>query len=332
MKIKAILFLGLVLIFSGCSQSKKHKIGFLLSGSSTDRFNKESEYFKERANQLGAEVIINNEAESDAIQYEKALELFDDGIDALVIIAVNANTAASIVREGNSRGIKVIAYNRIIYNCTPDLFVSGDNAELGKLMVQEVTNKKKSGNVIILNGDKYDRNAIGLQQSIDENIKPYVESGAYKILFKTFIEDWSDANAAYEMKQFISLDNQKPDIIFAGYDGIADGVIKVLEENNMLDGVLITGQDAELRAIHNIIAGKQLMTVYHPLKTNAYTAAELTIDMLNNIAIPKDMLSTTFNGESDVPTVKIKSITVTKSNIDDVLIQQGVYTRKEVYN
>nr|WP_319399252.1 substrate-binding domain-containing protein [uncultured Carboxylicivirga sp.] len=331
MRIYTILT-AIVILLSSCTKNEKHKIGFLFSSPITKRFVTEGNYFKERASELGAEVVIDNGNGNEALQYDKAIEMFDSGINALVLIAINANTAASIVREGQSRGIKVIAYNRIIFNCEPDLFVSGDTKQLGKLMINEVLKKRKEGKVVILGGDKYDRNAIGLMNSIDEEIKPYVESGAFKILYKTYIEEWSDKNAEYEMRQFISLSNEKPDIVLASFDGIANAVVHVLEENNMLDGVLITGQDAELRGIKNIVAGKQLMTAYHPLKKNAYTAAELTIDLLNGKTIDKNILSYTFNGSIDVPTIKIPSIPITKENIDKELIQTGVYTKEEVYN
>lgn len=331
MKIHTLLA-ALVILLSSCSQNENYKIGFLYSSEVTKRFVIEGNYFKERATELGAEVQIDNGNGNEALQYDKAIEMFDSGIDALILIAINANSAAAIVREGQSRGVKVIAYNRIIFNCEPDLFISGDTKQLGQLMVNEVLKKRKEGKVIILGGDKYDRNAIGLMNSIDEEIKPYVESGAFKILYKTYIEEWSDKNTEYEMRQFMSLRHEKPDIVFSGFDGMSDAVIKILEDNNMLDGVLITGQDAEITGIKNIIAGKQLMTAYHPLKKNAYTAAEQTIQMLEGKEIDEELLSFTNNGTADIPTIKIPSIPITKDNIDKELIKTGVYTKQEVYD
>jgi len=331
MKIHTLLA-ALVILLSSCAKNENYKIGFLYSSEVTKRFVIEGNYFKERAAELGAEVQIDNGDGNETLQYDKAIEMFDSGIDALVLIAINANSAAAIVREGQIRGVKVIAYNRIIFNCEPDLFISGDTKQLGQLMVNEVLKKRKEGKVIILGGDKYDRNAIGLMNSIDEEIKPYVESGAFKILYKTYIEEWSDKNAEYEMRQFMSLRHEKPDIVLAGFDGMSNAVIKVLEENDMLDGVLITGQDAELIGIKNIVAGKQLMTAYHPLKKNAYTAAEQIIQMLDGKKIDENLLSYTNNGTIDIPTIKIPSVPITKDNIDKELINKGVYTKQEVYN
>ncbi|MCU4177882.1 substrate-binding domain-containing protein [Carboxylicivirga sp. N1Y90] len=71
-------------------------------------------FFKERAEQLGSTVYVDDGNDNEALQYEKALEMFDKNIDVLVLIAINTNTAAAIVREAQSRNIPVIAYNRLL--------------------------------------------------------------------------------------------------------------------------------------------------------------------------------------------------------------------------
>ena len=333
MKYKGLITLLTIITitFSGCSNNKKLKLGFLYTSDVTERYVKESNFFKERAEQLGADVIIEHADGKEALQYEKAISMLDAGIDALSLISVNANTAAAIVREAHDRGVPVLAYNRLIPNCELDLFLSGNNERLGKAMVDEVLKVKPTGNFIILGGAKDDRNGLELQQSLEKYLDPVIQSGKVKILYKTFIEDWNIDHAAYELKQVLSLTGEKPDAIFAGFDGIADGCIKVLEEYGYTD-VAITGQDAELRAIKNILADKQTMTVFHPLKTNAYTGAELAIDLANGKLPEKSRLSYVNNGMVDVPSIKIESITITKDNIDEVLIESGFYTKEEIYN
>ncbi|MBI9062744.1 MAG: substrate-binding domain-containing protein [Marinilabiliaceae bacterium] len=333
MKYKGLLTIlaTFIILLSSCSNDKKIKVGFLYTSDVTERYVKESLFFKERAEQLGAEVIIEHADGKEALQYEKAVDMLEAGVDALSIISVNANTAAAIVREAHERGVPVLGYNRLIPNCELDLFLSGNNETLGKMMVEEVLKVKPSGNFIIMGGAKDDRNGLELQQSLEKHLEPVIQSGKVKILYKTFIEDWSNEHAAFELKQVLSFTGERPDAIFAGFDGIADGCIKVLDEYGYTD-VAITGQDAELRAIKNILAGKQTMTVFHPLKTNAYTGAELAIDLANGKLPEKTRLSYVNNGMIDVPAIKIESITITKDNIEKVLIEGGFYTKAEVYN
>ncbi|WP_430815408.1 substrate-binding domain-containing protein [Carboxylicivirga sp. RSCT41] len=331
--IKFPIIFCLVILINACQSDSSVKLGFLYSTSETARYNKEADFFKDYAQKQGATVYVEHANGDEATQYQKALEMFDKGIDGLAIIAVNANTAAAIVREGRERGVKVLAYNRLIKNCELDFFVSGDNFELGKMMVEEIIKVKPSGDVIILGGDKYDRNAVGLASSIHKNLKPHMESGNINLLYDTFVEDWSGVNAAYELDQFISLSGQVPDIIFAGFDGIANGCIEVLEKYNVDKPVYISGQDATINGVRNIVAGKQQMTAFHPLKESASQAAEAMLLLVSNDKKINDLISgTTNNGQIEVPTLRVPSIAVTRDNVDQVLIKDtGFYTYEEIY-
>ena len=73
------------------------------------------------------------------------------------------------------------------------------------------------------------------------------------------------------------------------------------------------------------------MTLYHPLKESAYTAAEATIDLLKEKDLSNTINDYTFNGLSKVPTIRIESKVVTKDNINEILINSGFYTKEELY-
>jgi len=333
-RILVVALIGLIFILNSCQSADSLKVGFLYTSPDTERYVKESNYFKDHGQDLGVEVIVEHGQGDEAKQYEKALEMFDMGINALTIISVNANTAAAIVREGHRRGVKVIAYNRLIKNCDLDLYIAGDNKALGKTMVGEILKVKDHGKAIILGGDKYDRNAVEMHASIKNELQPLIDRGDIEILYETFIEDWSDTNAAFELNQYLSFTGQMPDMIFAGYDGIADACVSVLKEHGVETPVYITGQDAEMRGVRNILAGKQQMTAFHPLKKIAEQSVELIVKMLRDEKeFRKANLSITNNGQKDVPTLKVASIAVTKENLDKVLIEEsGFYTKEEVYN
>ena len=327
-----IVFALTIILFSRCSHdSNKIKLGFLYSSKITERYVKESNFFKLKGEELGATVYVDEANNNESLQYNKALELLDKDIDVLCLIAVNTNTAAAIVRAAKQKDVKVIAYNRMIKSNDLDLYISGNNKKLGEDMCSAVLKHKPKGNYIILSGDKFDRNAVELQQSIDSVLSPHIKSGDIKIIYKTYIEEWSGKNAEYELNQFLAFSGEKPDVILAAYDGIAEGAIKALDKYNLTGKVLITGQDAELRALRHIIKGEQLMTVYHPLKTVASKAAEIAFNLAKNKMPNKSEISYTNNGIINVPTIKINSIPVFKENIDDVLINTGVYKSQEIY-
>ncbi len=331
--IKVVMLLLLVAVTIACESDKDIKLGFVYSSPETARYVREAAYFKEYCEKQGVEVLLAHGSGDEAIQYQKAVELFDEGIDGLAIIAINANTAAAIVREGHERGIKVLAYNRLIKNCDLDIFVSGDNEVIGRIMVDELVKAKPSGEAIILGGDKYDRNAVELMTAVKSNLQPHIESGKITLEYVTYVEEWSPENAAYELEQYISFTGKVPDMIFAGFDGIANGCIKVLEAQGVEKPVYICGQDATIEGVRNIIAGKQQMTAFHPLKEAATKAGEILIELVKNETKAKAMATDNVNnGQVDVPTIKVPSIDITKGNLEQVLIKEtGFYTREEIY-
>lgn len=332
----SIYLFGFVVFFflTACNQDENIKLGFLYSTNKTERYVKEANYFKEFAESKGYTVYTEHADGDEAKQYQKALELFDKGIDGLAIIAVNANTAAAIVREAHERDISVLAYNRLIKNCELDFFVTGDNDALGKMMVDEMIKVKPSGDAVILGGDKYDRNAVELMESIKKYLQPHVNRGAISINYETFTEEWSGQNAAFELDQYISHSGKVPDLIFAGFDGMADACIQLIDNRNIDKHVYISGQDATLDGAKNIINGKQQMTAFHPLKEAANKAAEAMIQLIVAKKSAKDIATSTVNnGKMDVPVLKIPSVAVTQDNVDKVLIHDsGFYTHDEIYN
>ena len=153
-----VLFAFVILLMSGCKENKKMTIGFLYPSDLTERYNKESAYFKSYAAKHDVDVIVKTASYDESLQIEIARELIEKEIDALVIIAVNVNTAAVIVREAQSEGIPVMAYNRMITNSEVDFFVACDNDLIGKIMVDAVVEEHPEGNYVILGGHKFDKN------------------------------------------------------------------------------------------------------------------------------------------------------------------------------
>ena len=78
--------------------------------------------------------------------------------------------------------------------------------------------------------------------------------------------------------------NRKLDAVISPYDGISYGIADALEKEGYEAGKdfpLITGQDADLKAIKNILDGKQTMTIFKDTRTLAdkcVTMVEAVLD------------------------------------------------------
>jgi D-xylose transport system substrate-binding protein len=265
------------------------------------------------------------------LQIRQADEMIAQGAKVLVINPVNFNTAAEIIRKAHKNNVKVIAYDRIIRNCNLDFYLSFNNEKVGNMMANYVVSLKPEGKYMILSGDKSDQNAIWVKNGVVKVLDPFIKNGKIKVVYDVFVEAWSAENANHEVKQYINLTSgELPDVIISSSDGISAGVVDALVEYDVAGTVLVTGQNADLKACQNIVNGAQIMTVYKPFKKLAYKAAELAIKMANGEIISENT-TTTFNGVKDVTTLLFEPILIDKSNLRATVIADGFLTESDVF-
>lgn len=322
----------LMLIFAGCGSQSEWKVGYLNPADFRDRFVSEGAYMAERFEQLGAEMITLSAQDDDAVQLQQGYQLLDEGVDVLIIAAINGNTIAPLVRDAVAKGVLVVAYNRLINNSEYDLFVTGNNKDIARLFCEAALSRKPTGNYILFGGDRFDRNGLELKQHIDSILKPHIESGSINLLFDTYVEGWNGERTAFEFQKIIDSYGLDIDAVIACSDPMSVAVANVLKKYGKEGEVVVTGQDAILDAVKEIYYGSMTMTVYHPHKTLGYKTAELVMDLLNGKKASDLSNAATFNGTVDIPTYQINSIAVTKENLDEVLIQSGEYTMDEIVN
>ncbi|MBN2166078.1 MAG: substrate-binding domain-containing protein [Marinilabiliaceae bacterium] len=329
------LFISLIGIIaltfiSSCATNEKYKVAYLLPSKDYPRFNKEGKYLSEKLKELGADISLVYGDNDEAIQIKKGLELLDKGIDALVITAINGGTIAPLVRAAKDKGVVVVAYNRLISNADYDVFFTGDNMDNARIFCEYALSQKPTGNYVILNGDRFDRNGVELKIGIDSILKPHIDNGSINVVYKTYIENWSKIPSEFELKQIIQSTEKNIDVVISCSDGIATGTVKALEQFGMAGDVIVTGQDADLDIVKYIYNNKMHLTIYHPHKQLGYKAAELVIDLLNGKNINKLTNAKTFNGLTQIPTLQVKSIGITKENIEKELIETGEYTWDQI--
>src|SRR5215207_3333617 len=108
-------------------QNKKIKIGFSMDTLKEERWQKDRDLFVARAQELGAEVLVQSADGNDATQLRQVESLLVQGIDVLVVIPHNAEVAASIVNAAKQSNVPVVSYDRLIKNSDVDLYISFDN-------------------------------------------------------------------------------------------------------------------------------------------------------------------------------------------------------------
>lgn len=319
------------MVFSSCKRSSDVEIGFLIHSLSSSRWQMDLAYVQERATELGANIELRNADGDENMQLKQASELLQAGVDVLIVVAANQNTAAAIVREAHDYGVKVISYDRIIKNADLDYLISFEYNRVGEMMVEYVTERKPEGNFILLWGDPSDANARFIQAGQERAIDPFLKNGKINLAYRTYVEGWSKFNSKHIVSEILDFFPGKIDAIVSSNDPMAVGAYEALLENGYKPyEVLITGQDATLEFCHSMLDGGMSMSVYKPIKDLARGAVDLAIDVAQGKRI-RNATERVNNGRIDVPAILFKPSIVDKSNIDDVLISKGVFSHEQVY-
>ena len=283
---------------SPVQKDDKIQIGLSIDSLLIERWSRERDLFVSKAQELGAEVNVQNANGIVEEQIKQIRYFIDKKVDVIVVIAIDDLALRDVIVEAKRQGIKVIAYDRPIRNANVDLYLSVDNEKVGELMAQYIKEYiGNEGTIIQVKGSPTDYNVQMVQNGFivtDE----YLKKG--KI----------------------------PDAIMCGNDNLAANAIRALIEHRLGGKVCVVGQDADLEACQRIVEGMQYMTVYKPVEKLAIKAAERSVDMAAGIPLG---LKETFNdGTYDVPYEKLDPIAVTKSNMDEVIT--GKYHQKnEIY-
>ena len=330
---KIIVFSLPVIMLAACNNKDNIKIGVLLPHPPEKegvRWEKERDIFKEQAKSSQAEITIKAAGRDAQKQYTQAQTMIEQNVDALITVPVNINSAARIVREAHENGVKILSYDRLIANAVPDYFVAIKSRAIGKEMIEYATQKKPEGNYVLFWGDRSDNNAIKEKNGQMKVLTPFINSGKIQIIYKTFVENWSVENARHEMERVLSLTDKKIDAIICSNDWLAEGTRKALVNHNITDSILITGMDGDLDALRRIIRGEQAITFYHPLNELVEVAFQKALQLAQD-GSDIEHKTTVSNGKAQIPATMIKSILIDKNNIDEKIIEKGIYTKEQVY-
>lgn len=303
-------------------------IGLSLGTLRSERWVQDRDHFVAHAQELGAEVIVYSANEDPDEQNRQAENLILQGVDVLVVVSEDSAKASAIVDVAHKAGIKVIAYDRLIQNPELDYYVSFDNVKVGESEAQKVLDVVSKGDFAYIGGSPTDNNAFLVKEGSMHVLQPYIDSGDINLVFDEFSDDWKQEVAYAHLKDYLKT-HGSVDAVVAANDSTAAGAIQALEEVGLAGKVPVSGQDASLGAIQNIIAGKQTVSVYKPIRDLAYKAAEMAIVVAKGESYVTN--STVDNGGTATPAYLLDVVAVTKENIDATVIKDGFHKREEVY-
>jgi D-xylose transport system substrate-binding protein len=317
----------------GGEEKKAGKVAVLLpdSKSSVRWETVDRPFLKKAFDAAGVENEIQNAEGDKSTQQQQAEQAITNGAKVLLLVNLDSGSGAAIAANAKSQGVKVIDYDRLTLKGDSDYYVSFDNEKVGQLQGQGLVDcigDKTGVNVAVLNGSPTDNNATLFKNGYDSVINPKFDSGDWKEVADQSVPDWDNQKALTIFEQMLQKANNQVDGVLAANDGLANAAISALKQRK-LPQVPVTGQDATLQGLQNIVAGDQCMTVYKAIKKEADAAAKLAIALAKG-ETPTEATGKINNENRDVPSVLLEPVAVTKDNISEYLGEPDFPKKEEI--
>lgn len=288
----------------------------------------------------GAKVDYNNAQGSADLQQTQAQADITKGDCILVIGPSDSIKAAAIVATAKAQNIPVISYDRLIYSNSLNYYVSFDNKKVGQLQGQYIADHYQSfvaangtKNTVMIDGAQTDNNALLFSAGAHSALDPLFSSGALKKVYEKFTPNWDNPTAQTEMEAALTANQNKVAVAYVANDGMAVSVIAALKAVKLNGKVLVTGQDATVAGIHNILTGDQSMTVYKAISKEAMATAQLVAAISNGSdtsSIINGQTTIPQTGGANIPSVLEVPVAVDKTNIMSTVVADGFVTVQEI--
>jgi len=319
----------------------------------------------ERWNNDGA----NLESDLEAMGYTTTLQYADNKVDqqisqiqnminqnpkVLVIASIDGTALGPVLQTAADAGIKIIAYDRLINGTdNVDYYATFDNYLVGQLQGQFIETQlglkdgKGPFNLEPFSGSPDDNNAKFFFSGAWDVLQPYVAKGQLVVQSgkapksdddwaSIGIQGWDSGKAQSEMQNRLNsfyTGDTKVDVVLSPNDSLALGIEQALDSAGYTPGTdwpIVTGQDADLANVKNMLADKQSMTVWKDTRTLGDEVAKMVDQIVTGQTVDVNNKTDYNNGNKDVPSYLLQPEVVTKDTVESTLVGKGYYTKDQL--
>ncbi|MCI8319660.1 MAG: sugar ABC transporter substrate-binding protein [Dorea sp.] len=329
------------------AESNGKKVGVAMPTQSSERWIKDGDNMKKQLEALGYEVDLQY-AEDDIPTQQSQLEtMIAQGVSCLVVAAIDSGALVNVLDQAKQANIPVIAYDRLLMDTDAvSYYASFDNEGVGRKIGEYIETKADLANasepqtIEFFMGSPDDNNAVLLHKGVMSVLDKYLKDG--KLVCKsgrTSFEDtcilrWSQETAQQNCENYLTgfYADEDLDIACSAFDGFAYGIKAALEGAgyNADNWPLITGQDAEVMAVKNIIEGKQTQTIFKDTGLLAEKCVTMVQAVVEGSEPEINDTETYDNHKLVVPSYLCEPVSLDKDNYKELVIDSGYYTEEDI--
>jgi len=271
--------------------------------------------------QAGVEFDIQNANGDKAAMATIADQMIANGVTVLAIVNLDNESGAAIEKKAAAQGVQTIDYDRLTLGGGADYYVSFDNTKVGELQGQGLAKCLGSGdkNIVYVNGSPSDSNATLFAAGAHSVLDPMTN---YKVVAEQAIPDWDNQVGGTTYEQMYTAQGGNIQGVLAANDGLGNAVIAINKKNGVQ--IPVTGQDATVQGLQNILAGDQCMTVFKDTTKEAGGLAEVAIALANGEKPTTTGTVQDSKANREVAAILETPQAIDKSNVKDVVTAKGV--------
>jgi D-xylose transport system substrate-binding protein len=292
----------------------------------------ETAMMEEEAERLGVELLVQDANEDPAQQAAQVENMISQGIDALILGAVDAGAALSIVDRAEAAGIPVVAYDTPVDHPDLDFFVTRNNVDVGVMQAEAALEWADEGATwAIFKGDPSAGVAREIAEGYEQTLAEPTENGEVEVVLDQFHDGW-DSQLALENAENVLTANPDVKVFLSSSDGLAAGVSRALAAQGLEGEVFVSGLDGEPANLKLIADGAQTMTVWAPLDEWATTALQAAVALAEGEEPEADGTTEVTDGE--IPTAFVELLAVNQDNLCEFVTEiapEGWADKDEVF-
>ncbi len=280
----------------------------------------------------GSDIIVQNGQGSDSTFLSDAKADITNGASVLLIDPEDSGVGLTVENYAKTHGVQVIDYDRLVVggSAPADPYVSFNNVRVGQLIGQGFVSCVKawhvaSPKVIVMRGDPTDNNALLFFQGYDSVLSPLFAKKTYTDVANP-AGTWTPTTAANEFETAFTANPGVNSAVIPNDENAAPIITYLQSHGVKPDTFPITGQDATLTGLDNILAGYQCGTVYKPVYLEAQAAVALAMYLRAGKAAPAGLLNghtTDPLNKRSVPSVLETPEWVTTANMKSTVVKDG---------
>lgn len=325
----ALMAIGLMV---GTAAADEIKIGMSFGTLQQEHWVKSRDIMQAVCDEQGVTFVVQSANDDMQKQISQCENLITQGIDVLILQALDTEAAAPIIQTAHEANVPVIGFVRPVQNCDVDAFFGSNYKDCGVDQAEYALTVAPKGKYALIEGAPDDVNARVIHEGHMEVLQPHIDSGDIEIVYEQWCDNWSADDALRYIEDCMTSNNNDIQFIICANDAFAASALTVLSEQNLVGTVMMTGNDCDLTACQRIVEGTQGQTEYPCFPRIADATINAAIEMAKSGDISAYTNGATLNnGFKDVPFGAGEHLySVTAENMD-LVYTTGWHKVEDIY-